>query len=283
MFINSIAGISEKIRKGFTFPMEIYHDNSAIILHSSERFRKVQLALLTIFTITGVGGIICSCILSVLKALDLEFAKPVIIFSRVCLAFCMFASLILILQKVTGAYENIYITTDMLCLVSEICQDTLAIIAGEQELYLNTTKYDYELIPVQQSLKLCLVYSYSPIPPQKHARPRWHQIFSWSPKPSDVPEPNVGNLYQAFFILNFSISPRAITDAGRQALMSEFTDETTLKQIMSSWILAGFCNTKSGNLEIAQEYLDKNPYGFCEMQIDFIKTTYCSDKTLTII
>ncbi len=263
--------------------MEIYHDNSDIILHSSERFHKVQSVLLVICATTGAGGIICSCAASVLKALDLGIAKPAIIFSWVCLASCIFTSLILISQKVTGTYENIYIATDTLCLVSEICQDTLAIIAGEQELYLNITKYDYELIPVQQSLKLCLVYSYSPIPPQKHARPRWHQMFSWFPKSSDVPEPNIGNLYQAFFILNFSISPRAITDAGRQALMSEFTDETTLKQIMSSWILAGFCNTKSGNLEIAQEYLDKNPYGFCEMQINFIKTTYCSNKTLTII
>lgn len=264
--------------------MKIYHDNSAKILHSSECHHKIRRALQTIVVITGCIFLLYDLLCLILKVNNLKPKTAVTIFGWSCFVACLLILLILGVFDDLG-YEKIHISTDKLCLVKRDFRETLAIIAGEQDLYLNTLNYEYELIPVQQSLKFRLAYDYCLAPPEKPPTSSWQQFLLQLAK-IEIPNVKTANTcYQAYayFVLDFYISPQALTDAGRHALILNLDVMESLSKTMSLWLLAGFQVTESGNLEIAQEYLDRNPYGFCEMRVKFIRTAYRADKTITVI
>ncbi len=70
---------------------------------------------------------------------------------------------------------------------------------------------------------------------------------------------------------------------GLYALMRDIKHKRTLKKSILLWLATGFQVSESGNLEITQEFLDNNPFGFCAMRIKFLKITQRTNNKVKVI
>lgn len=229
--------------------MKIYYDNSSEILKRSRRIDKFkQISATALFT-TIVLSIFVVIALLVFKAFnDAAAAKVATRTLPYCLFVCLLTFVFWALPRVGS--DEVKLSSKSLCLVKGHNQDTLAIFSGEQNFYIDPLKYEYIYYPVKQYLKLGLSY---------------------------------GSGYAAYFVLKFYISPQALTDASRHALMRNIKHKRTLKKSILLWLATGFQVSESGNLEITQEFLDKNPFGFCAMRIKFLKITQRTNNKIKVI
>lgn len=66
----------------------------------------------------------------------------------------------------------------------------------------------------------------------------------------------------------------------KDAIMLDLEDVKTLKESLTPWAIAGFTIQESGNLEIAQTFLDDNPYGFRQVNVKLIEVNHLTNYNL---
>ncbi len=261
--------------------MKVYCDNSAEILQRSNRYRKIRnvIAFITVVSllITIVGFIINIIVTAcghTFKDLTVTIYSVNVAITLICL---IIMAALADSEGAGNSHRKISINSTQLCLVTRDFKETLSIFPGEQSIFLDNFNYEYRLYDVEQTLKFAFLYDYQP---PEHPLTKWQRILA-----------NLANFdtkrdkaeYRACFKLKFAISPQSLTDEGRHVLMQDLDDIKTLKQSLSPWIVAGFTIQESGNLEIAQQFLDNNPYGFRQMQIELMEINRSTDYDLEII
>lgn len=261
--------------------MKIYCDNSAEILQRSNRYRKIRnvVGFITIATLlVTIVGFIVNLIVT---ACGRSFKDPVVTaysVNVVITLICLVAMAALAESEgARSSHCKIYIDSAKLCLVTRDFEETLSIFPGEQSIFLDNLNYEYRLYDVEQTLKFAFLYDYQP--PQ-YPLTKWQRVLA-----------NLANLdtkrskaeYRACFKLKFAISPQALTDEGRHILMLDLENIKTLKESLTPWIIAGFTIKESGNLEIAQTFLNNNPYGFRQVSVELVEVSHPTSYDLEIV
>lgn len=260
--------------------MKIYYDNSAEIIQRSNRYRKIRNVVggILIFTVAvTIIGFIINIIVTACGAEFKALIKDIYTGNIVVMILGFLAATGMADSESSGSHQQIKIDSDHLCLVKRDSKDTLTIFPGEQTIYLDHYNYEHELYNVEQTIRFAFLYDYQP---PRYQLTKWQRVLA-NLANFDVEREQVE--YRACFKLKFIISPQSLTDEGRHVLMLDLDGIKSLKRSLSPWIIAGFTIQESGNLEIAQQFLDDNPYGFRQMHAELIEINHPTDYSLQTI
>lgn len=254
--------------------MKLFYDNSSEILRCSKR-HDVFVAFRAAVVVTAV---ITYAVLPVVVAYDVVFDECTTttkVMAGCILGIFVMAMIGYVIVLICHGdektdFRHYTIDADTICMLLKKDEDTMAFFQNGQKFWVDKKVYWVAFYDINESFPIIVSYDYCP----KNNRKKWQK------KVSEFAGTKIGLRCAVRFKLEFVISPKTLTDKGRETLYKHTHNEREMSAEVKDWLLSVIGNDDDGNILISQNTLDNNPYGFQQMRLVYESASREADYKL---